>query len=138
MDVTDFVAVNHWTAHPHVDDDGSVYNMGTSYGSKGMTYNVIKFPSGISEQQVILLRINMRDFLGESSFERAKVVASFPVRWRMSSSYYHSFAMTENYFVFVESPLVLNLLKFLTSRFRQVPMMFAFDWFPNERVRADC
>lgn len=33
------------TAHPHVDPDGTVYNMGNAFmGAKGPTYNVIKFP----------------------------------------------------------------------------------------------
>ncbi|XP_063612171.1 beta,beta-carotene 15,15'-dioxygenase-like [Penaeus indicus] len=43
--ITNYVAVNMATAHPHVDPDGTVYNMGTSFtGNKGPTYNIIKFP----------------------------------------------------------------------------------------------
>lgn len=37
--------MNQATAHPHVDPDGTVYNMGNSFsGKKGPTYNIIKFP----------------------------------------------------------------------------------------------
>lgn len=35
VDWSKFIAVNGATAHPHVDTDGTVYNMGNSYGSKG-------------------------------------------------------------------------------------------------------
>ena len=35
VDWSKFVAVNGATAHPHYDPDGTVYNMGNSYGSKG-------------------------------------------------------------------------------------------------------
>ena len=35
VDWSKFVAVNMATAHPHSDPDGTVYNMGNSYGSKG-------------------------------------------------------------------------------------------------------
>ena len=38
--------MNHSTAHPHVDLDGTIYNMGNSIGSSGPMYNVVEFPTG--------------------------------------------------------------------------------------------
>lgn len=35
VDWSKFIAVNGATAHPHVDPDGTVFNMGNSYGRKG-------------------------------------------------------------------------------------------------------
>lgn len=35
VDWSKFIAVNGATAHPHVDRDGTVYNMGNSYSMKG-------------------------------------------------------------------------------------------------------
>lgn len=46
VSVGKMVAVNHSTAHPHVDEDGTVYNMGNSWGGKGYNYNIICFPPG--------------------------------------------------------------------------------------------
>jgi beta,beta-carotene 9',10'-dioxygenase len=46
VNVSNYVAVNHETAHPHVDEDGTVYNMGNSKGPNGPTYNIIQFPPG--------------------------------------------------------------------------------------------
>lgn len=36
VDWSKFIAVNGATAHPHTEPDGTVYNMGNSYSSKGI------------------------------------------------------------------------------------------------------
>lgn len=38
VDWSKFIAVNGATAHPHYDPDGTTYNMGNSYGSKGESF----------------------------------------------------------------------------------------------------
>merc|ERR1712179_382431 len=55
-----YVAVNMVTAHPHIDEDGTVYNMGNSIGANGSAYNIIEFPPG------------------DASFTEAKIVATIP------------------------------------------------------------
>ena len=45
------------TAHPHIDEDGTVYNMGNSIGSKGSMYNIIRFPPGNYGHEIILLSL---------------------------------------------------------------------------------
>uniref|UniRef100_A0A8C1C5F5 Retinoid isomerohydrolase n=2 Tax=Cyprinus carpio TaxID=7962 RepID=A0A8C1C5F5_CYPCA len=47
--------------------------------------------------------------------EKSKVVVQFPSAERFKPSYVHSFGMTENYFVFVETPVKIHLLKFLSA-----------------------
>lgn len=43
--ISKYVAINHATAHPHICDDGTVYNVGNSYQSKkGPQYVVVKVP----------------------------------------------------------------------------------------------
>lgn len=43
--ISKYVAINHATAHPHVCEDGTVYNMGSSYHHKrGPHYVVVKVP----------------------------------------------------------------------------------------------
>ena len=39
------------TAHPHIDEDGTVYNMGNSIGANGSAYNIIEFPPGNSKNK---------------------------------------------------------------------------------------
>lgn len=36
VDWSKFIAVNGATAHPHYDPDGTTYNMGNSYGRRGL------------------------------------------------------------------------------------------------------
>lgn len=92
--LTKYIAVNMATAHPHIDPDGTVYNMGSSFTNfNGTCYSIIKMPNG-----------QLKD---------AKVVASVPSHRKLEPSYFHSFAMTENYWVFVEQPLVLKLGKII-------------------------
>ena len=42
--------------------------------------------------------------------------------------------MTENYFIFIETPLVMKTLKIVTMNIRQQPFKSAMKWYPNERV----
>jgi len=113
----DYIAVNTATAHPHIEEDGTVYNMGNSIGPQGPMYNIIKFPPG------------------KAAFTEAKIVASLPARWKLNPSYYHSFAMTDNYFVFMECPVTFNTFKILSVNVRRQAFDSALSWFANERAR---
>lgn len=73
-------------------------------------------------------------FSDDSSIQDAKIVATFPSRWKMSHSYYHSFGITENYFIFVEYPLVLNAIKLLSMNITQKPYDTSMEWDPSEKV----
>lgn len=43
--ISNYVAINHATAHPHICEDGTAYNVGTSYRhSRGPQYVVVKIP----------------------------------------------------------------------------------------------
>ncbi|RWR98372.1 beta:beta-carotene 9', partial [Dinothrombium tinctorium] len=65
LDVGKLINVNMQSAHPHIDDDGTVP------------------PS-------------------ENAFSDASILCSIPFTNQFYPSYYHSFFMTKNYFVFVE------------------------------------
>ncbi|KAK5649039.1 hypothetical protein RI129_003931 [Pyrocoelia pectoralis] len=93
------------TSHPHITEDGSVYNLAFSFSTKGALYHVVHFPNDSKHG------VNDR-----TMFERARVVATIPARWRLHPSYMHSFGITKNYFVIVEQPLTLAVPKGL-SRF---------------------
>ncbi|XP_071531273.1 carotenoid-cleaving dioxygenase, mitochondrial-like [Panulirus ornatus] len=120
-----YIAVNTATAHPHVDPDGTVYNMGNSYANKkGPTYNIIKFPPPkvVNGQNL-------------SSVEQAEIIATIPCQWKMYPSYYHSFGITDNYFVFVEQPFVFNLKKFLLNHYLHRPYLGAVEWYADQKTK---
>uniref|UniRef100_A0A672JI00 Beta,beta-carotene 9',10'-oxygenase-like n=1 Tax=Salarias fasciatus TaxID=181472 RepID=A0A672JI00_SALFA len=105
VDWTQYVAVNSATAHPHYDREGATYNMGNSYGRDGSFYNIIRVPPPEEKE-------------GEDSAELngAEVICSIPATEPRKPSYYHSFVMSENYIVFVEQPIKLDLIRFLLYR----------------------
>ncbi|NWV05726.1 BCDO2 oxygenase, partial [Ptilonorhynchus violaceus] len=117
VDWSKFIAVNGATAHPHYDSDGATYNMGNSYGKHGSSYNIIRVPPQ---------EPGCGDML-----EGAKVLCSIPPMDRARPSYYHSFGMTENYIVFIEQPLKLNLLQIITSKLRGKAISDGISWEPQ-------
>lgn len=47
-------------------------------------------------------------------------ICSIPFRSKLCPSYFHSFGMTENYIIFVEQPLKLDIFRLTTAYFRGV------------------
>ncbi|NWX29213.1 BCDO2 oxygenase, partial [Notiomystis cincta] len=117
VDWSKFIAVNGATAHPHYEPDGTAYNMGNSYGKHGSSYNIIRVPPQESGHG--------------DTLEGAKVLCSIPPMDRAKPSYYHSFGMTENYIVFIEQPLKLNLLKIITSKLCGKAIFDGISWEPQ-------
>ncbi|XP_076367898.1 carotenoid-cleaving dioxygenase, mitochondrial-like isoform X2 [Tachypleus tridentatus] len=115
------VAVNIATAHPHLEHDGTVYNMGSSLASSRPLYNIIKFPSTTKS--------------GKSKFDEGTVICSIPALSKRNPSYFHSFAMTENYFVFVEQPLTVSVMKLGISSFTGSSFMDCMNWNSNCQSR---
>ncbi|MCJ8748617.1 hypothetical protein PDJAM_G00166920 [Pangasius djambal] len=120
VDWSKFIAVNGATAHPHIDPDGTVYNMGNSYNSKGAFYNIIRVPS-------------KKDHL-DDTLQGAKVLCSISPADKTKPSYYHSFAMSENYVVFIEQPIKMDLAKIVTSRMRGKGISDCIYWDPKQET----
>ncbi|NXE38199.1 BCDO2 oxygenase, partial [Ptilorrhoa leucosticta] len=120
VDWSKFIAVNGATAHPHYEADGTAYNMGNSFGKHGSSYNIIRVPPQESGHG--------------DTLEGAKVLCSIPPMDRAKPSYYHSFGMTENYIIFIEQPLRLNLLKIITSKLRGKAILDGISWEPQHNT----
>ncbi|XP_077105855.1 carotenoid-cleaving dioxygenase, mitochondrial-like isoform X2 [Ranitomeya variabilis] len=112
-----FIAVNGATAHPHYDPDGTAYNMGNSYGKEGTLYNIIRVPPQKSSSAETL--------------EGAQIVCSIEPEEKRKPAYYHSFGMSENFVVFVEQPLRLNIMKILMGQIRGKAMSQSLSWEPQ-------
>ncbi|XP_066514617.1 carotenoid-cleaving dioxygenase, mitochondrial [Hoplias malabaricus] len=120
VDWSKFIAVNGATAHPHIDPDGTVYNMGNSYGSKGALYNIISVPP-------------CKEGPGDT-LQGAKVLCSIIPTDKSRPSYYHSFAMSENYVVFIEQPIKMDLFKIVTSKLRGKNISDGIYWDPQQET----
>ena len=107
--------------HPHKDPDGTMYNVAVSLGTK-TTYNILAFP--------------MHSKSGPPSkgpLENVSVVASFEPHNRLA--YYHSFGMTENFFVFIEVPFVVNLLAVMSMKLSGKSFLQCINWDNNQPSR---
>ncbi|KAF6728846.1 Beta,beta-carotene 9',10'-oxygenase [Oryzias melastigma] len=120
VDWSKFIAVNGATAHPHYDPDGTSYNMGNSYGRKGALYNITKVPSEKADTKETL--------------QGAEVLCSIAPANKSHPSYYHSFAMSENYVVFIEQPIKMDLLKIVTCNIRGKALSQGIYWDPKQET----
>lgn len=104
------IALNLATAHPHYDDEGNTYNMGTAIMGLGKPkYVIFKVPVNASGEDDKM-----------PALRKVQQVCSIPFRSTFYPSYFHSFGMTENYIVFVEQPFKLDIPRLATAYFRGV------------------
>jgi len=115
QNLTNVLSVNFATAHPHVDENGTLHNMGMIFRDKetgGPAYCIINID-------------RERKSNGELN---GRVVAKIPARWKFTPSYYHSFGITENFYVFVEAPLCINVLEALKNKMLLRPGGDVIQW----------
>ncbi|KAI1285617.1 Beta,beta-carotene 15,15'-dioxygenase [Halotydeus destructor] len=112
VDLRNYVAVNTSTSHPHTDSQGNTYNMGSNVG----TYNVVMFPK-------------------KGGLDEGKVVASIPALRPLSPGYFHSFLMTDNYFVFIEQPLIISIPSVVWQQYSSGTNNRILKWRPQYKTR---
>ncbi|XP_053368492.1 beta,beta-carotene 15,15'-dioxygenase [Clarias gariepinus] len=114
VDYRKYIPVTLVISHPHYDKEGNTYNMGTSIADKGKTkYIIFKVPA-------VELGKTQAGFDWTPALKNAEILATLPCRSLLNPSYYHSFGMTENYFIFTEQPLKLDIVKMATAYMRGV------------------
>ncbi|KAI4900050.1 hypothetical protein NFI96_028263, partial [Prochilodus magdalenae] len=118
VDWSQYIAVNAATAHPHYDREGAAYNLGNSYGRQGHFYNIIRVPPGEGSTD-------------GADLNGAEILCSIPAANSRKPSYYHSFAMSENYVVFIEQPVKLDVLKFMLYRIQGKSLDNVMSWEPQ-------
>ncbi|XP_028400215.1 beta,beta-carotene 15,15'-dioxygenase-like [Dendronephthya gigantea] len=110
------------TAHPQEDADGSVYNLGLGYDKeKGLVYVITVLPA------------NTEDTKSEQSPSEGRIVTRIPAS--LKYSYSHSFGMTQKYFIVIQQPLTVNVLKIAVSRFVGWNILDTFSWNTDVRVK---
>lgn len=118
------VKVNLSCSHPlYSPSDNCFYNIGTSFLS-GMKYTVYKVPATDFSKNP-----TAHPFLGVDK------LAVIPSRWKVGFSYIHSFAMTENFIVIIEQPLVMSALRLATCTLNGKSMQQCLEWHADECVR---
>lgn len=72
------------------------------------------------------------------ALKNVEVICTIPCRSLLTPSYYHSFGMTDNYFIFIEQPFKLDILKMATAYMRGVNWASCLKFCPEENVRDHC
>ncbi|KAK2859340.1 hypothetical protein Q5P01_003960 [Channa striata] len=125
VDYLKYLPVNLATSHPHYDKEGNAYNIGTSVAEKGKTkYILFKVPAVPEKDK------------GKNvhALKNVKVLCSVPCRSLLTPSYYHSFGMTENYFIFIEQPFKLDIIRMATAYMRGVNWASCLKFCPEENT----
>ncbi|XP_032359644.1 beta,beta-carotene 15,15'-dioxygenase [Etheostoma spectabile] len=125
VDYLKYLPVNLATSHPHYDKEGNAYNFGTSIAEKGKTkYLLFKVPADPKKDK------------GKNvpALKNAKVICTVPCHSMLTPSYYHSFGMTDNYFIFLEQPLKLDILKMATAYMRGTNWASCMKFCPGENT----
>ena len=143
VDISKIVSSHTATAHPLFDPpDGVTYNVGTVFGNNS-AYTIIKYPKPEPGRLGVVSGIYTGSFLNTSNsltigcqepLENAELVCTIPAQWKRKLSYFHSYGMSENYFILVEQPLVIDVIGLLMAKFmgKSFEEMMTFE--PEMRV----
>lgn len=125
VDYLKYLPVNVVSSHPHYDKEGNAYNFGTSIAEKGKTkYILFKVPAVSAKDK------------GKPvpALKNVEVVSTISCRSLLTPSYCHSIGFTENYIIFVEQPLKLDILKMATAYMRGVNWASCMKFLPDENT----
>ncbi|CAB4065858.1 BCDO2 [Lepeophtheirus salmonis] len=94
-ELEDYLPILMATPHPQIEDDGTIWNIGTSYSKEDKSFSYTIF--------------YMREIEGSmncnSRLDSAEIHCQIPCRHRCSPAFYHSFGLSDNYILFIEQPL---------------------------------
>ncbi|XP_072174952.1 beta,beta-carotene 15,15'-dioxygenase-like [Diadema setosum] len=115
------------SVHAQTDRDGCSYNMGTSYLT-GCYYNVIKFSPKSHIDSALSEDSDSTSCSTVSPAMSAKLLCSIRARNPLKPSYFHSFGMTDNYIVFSEQTLHINVARLAASQMLGKPVSSCFEF----------
>ena len=99
-------------AHPSVDPiTGDIFNALTRFGPDG-NINVFR--------------------ISPDAVDKRELVATIPLKER---TYFHSFALTPGYFVFIEQPFDLSLSRLIAGQLRGKSLAECYEWQPERGTK---
>lgn len=119
VDLSKCVAINIATAHPHMDPDGTVHNLGHSFKGK---------------PKVCIIKIPPKQELSEG-FPAGEVVSAIESDYKFNINYFHSFAMTEHYYIYILQPLLFNYLTMVANKVAGRAFGSALQFYKNIKTR---
>jgi carotenoid cleavage dioxygenase-like enzyme len=116
-------------AHPQIEPDGSWITIGMNpVGFPYPHYDIIRFKN--RSESLENEKENEPDILSQ-----AEMIVSLPSSHCFALSYYHSFALTQNYIVFLEQSVILDFIYLFYYLVSNGPLTNAFRSNDNFRTR---
>ncbi|WAR14403.1 RP65C-like protein [Mya arenaria] len=135
VELIDYMPMNTMAAHPHIGPDGTLYSIGVSFQKSGVKTCITKTPpiqeTGRTPWKNGRIHVALK--LGKSVEEDTRAI-KHSIQDKEEKTYVHSFAMTENFYVYVEQPVLIDLIKVLSSTLRQQPLDKVIRWSPDIKV----
>lgn len=115
-DVTKYFETKTNIAHPHCLNDGSWINMGVFIDDKRKGfYKFFKYNATGEKRDA------------KNLYENGQLIATIPSSHADGNSYFHSFGISENYIIFLESPIKMVYKKKLMGALFNKPTVEAFE-----------
>lgn len=114
--ISKYLDVKTNIAHPQILEDGGWINMGlyVDENKKG-NYRFFKYQGGEKEGNE------------DNLYKNGKMIASVPSNHADGVAYYHSFGLSENYIIFLESPIKMVFKNRLKNAVLNKPTLDAFE-----------
>ncbi|PIC43605.1 hypothetical protein B9Z55_004278 [Caenorhabditis nigoni] len=123
-DFSKYIALHSCTAHQLYDENGDVYNIGSRFGpDSAHVFTVTRNPKNEQSES-------------NHSWEHTKKIGEIPASDPLYPTYMHSFGMSENYLIMFESPVRVNLQKFILRDFINATYRDCLEWKKNEEVKV--
>ncbi|XP_052817259.1 carotenoid-cleaving dioxygenase, mitochondrial-like [Mya arenaria] len=122
VDLLDVGAINLATAHPHIDTDGTLFNVCHVFG-KGLPTAVLKIPPKTDTSKCV------------GSMPKGGPLCRLDSPWKAHVHYHHSFCMTQSYIILINQPLLWNVPRLAFRKFTGDNPCSALRWFPEGTCR---
>ncbi|ETN68725.1 retinal pigment epithelial membrane protein [Necator americanus] len=117
------ITLHTYTAHCHSDTDGNIWNIGSQFGP---TSNYI-FAKTVNP-------LHIKGSSNSHSMEGTELLGMIPATDPLSPSYYHSFAVTEDFFVLFETPERIDVCKLVGRDTSKMSLNECMFWDENAGV----
>lgn len=117
VNLSDKFKVTGNTGHVHTTRDKTVYSLGVAISTSGATYNIIAIPNE------------------GRGVEKGKIVAKMNSSLKLNPSFIHSFGLTENFFIVVETPLKISLMTCIKHGISSLALTDTLKWHEEEPTK---
>ncbi|KAE9548755.1 hypothetical protein FO519_008028 [Halicephalobus sp. NKZ332] len=122
FDFNKTITLHTFTAHQQYDLENNVYHIGSRFGKNtDYVFTVTKNPKRTNKSTT-------------EALEETSIVAEIQASESLYPAYYHSFGMTENYFILFESPLRLDLKRLIARKILNISFKESMVWRENSPI----